>query len=1052
MLVLGLFAGLVAAVDAPPTAPPTEPPRSITVILDDNFPPFTLRDANGQLQGLLKDRWQLWQEHTGIAVELKGMDWAEAQRVMRAGGADVIDTISRTPAREPFYDFSAPYADLDVMLFFREHLSGIVDAASSRQFVIGVKDGDRCIDQLLEASAEHLQRYPSYAALVTAAARNEVAVFCMNQRPAEYLLTQAGLRAEFRHTPPIYTSQFHWAVGKGNTALRRRVADGFARIPPGASRRLEEKWFGAPVLASFTPYLHYAGYLLLGLIVVLLLMAARVYAMRQAVQHKTAELDNEQRLGALIEQGLAGVCECDLDGHLIRINDRYCEIVGQARAALIGRHLSEFMLEVDWAAEQALFERLRRGAGSGVIEKRYRRQDGGLSYAQVAIALIRDAAGEPAGFQALLTDITELKQAEQRLRDSERRFRELNSDLERKVQERTAEAVAANAAKSEFLAHMSHEIRTPLNAVLGLTQLLGREPLGENQRDLVERICTAGKSLLVIINDLLDLSKIEAGQLRIEPHPFDLGTLLAEVDSLMGSSAQAKGVRLRVSEPPRSLGPLVGDVLRLQQVLINLVGNAIKFTERGEVTLQVQVIETGELAVWLRFTVRDTGIGIAPAVLPRLFAPFTQADAGITRRFGGTGLGLSICKRLVELMGGEIGVESQSGQGSTFWFRLVLARAPAGPTVAVSGARPVASGDSPPCGSRLAGLNLLVVDDSAMSRDLVERALAYDDARATLAADGQLALEILRTRPTAFDAVLMDVQMPIMDGLTATRLIRTKLGLTDLPVIAFTAGVSSEQRAAARAAGVNDLLPKPLDLQALVNCLLRWVSPRPAAQPQRPEPAATPLASDDGAAFPDIAGIDRARAAQTLSRKRALFLRLLERFADEFADLVERVRHALAQGERETAGRWLHTLRGSAGTLGALGLMTSAEQLETAIAAGETELEARLASLGIELAALIEASAPWRGAATTTTPAAPGSPPPPAAWRQRLREDLRRHNMRALRRFDELQPVLMDALGEADTAALGRAIRGLRFGEALAVLDQSAVGGGDHATIEEVPP
>ncbi|WP_295441174.1 ATP-binding protein [uncultured Thiodictyon sp.] len=285
-------------------------------------------------------------------------------------------------------------------------------------------------------------------------------------------------------------------------------------------------------------------------------------------------------------------------------------------------------------------------------------------------------------------------------------------------QARTA-AEAANTAKTEFLTHMSHEIRTPLNAVLGLAQVLNREPLRDHQRDMVQRIQDAGQSLLAILNDVLDLSKIEAGQLRMEAAPFDPALLLAHIDTLMGPSARAKGLALRVAAPAIPPGRLVGDALRLQQVLLNLIGNAIKFTEQGEVTLRVAAVETDASAVRLRFAVCDRGIGIAPAALQQLFTPFTQADTGIMRRFGGTGLGLAISKHLVDLLGGEIGVESALGWGSTFWFELPFARA-AETSVSASAPDAVAQ---PPTLPRLTGAHLLVVDDSAMNRDLVERVL-----------------------------------------------------------------------------------------------------------------------------------------------------------------------------------------------------------------------------------------------------------------------------------------------------------------------------------------
>ncbi len=620
---------------------------------------------------------------------------------------------------------------------------------------------------------------------------------------------------------------------------------------------------------------------------------------------------------------------------------------------------------------------------------------------------------------------------------AEDEIRALNANLEHRVTVRTAEANAANAAKSEFLAHMSHEIRTPLNGVLGLAQVLNREPLTPGQHDLVERIQTAGQSLLVILNDVLDFSKIEAGQLRLESRPFDLETLMAKLASLMGQSAHAKGLALRLETPATPLGPLLGDALRLEQVLINLTSNAIKFTERGTVTLRVLTPEVGDEIARLRFEVTDTGMGIAPAALAALFTPFTQADAGIARRFGGTGLGLSICKQLVELMGGQLGADSQPGQGSTFWFEVPLRRVAGG-----TAAMPAAPTPARPDGPRLKGLHILVVDDSAMNRDLMERALLLEGAAATLAAEGQQALQLLKARPRAYDAVLMDVRMPVLDGLTATRRIRGELGLRELPIIAFTAGVLKEEREAARAAGVNDTLAKPLDLERMVALLLRWTRPAgdgaaitPEAQgggahpdlgqqgksqglaatsPETqgggphsdldqglaglspeildgaahpdlnhgkglaavsPEPPATNrAASPAGEAFPDIPGIDRAWVARTLGDDNAFFLRLLRRFTRESADAVQEIRDALAQGERETALRQLHTLRGNAGNLGALGLMAAAGAVETLVKAGpatgavETlikagpatgDLEVRLADLDHRLGALLVASAPW---------------------------------------------------------------------------------------------
>jgi signal transduction histidine kinase len=383
--------------------------------------------------------------------------------------------------------------------------------------------------------------------------------------------------------------------------------------------------------------------------------------------------------------------------------------------------------------------------------------------------------------------------------------------------ERLNEQLAvATASKSFFLASMSHEIRTPMNAILGFAKLLEDEPITEDQRQMAHHINRAGRSLLGIINDILDFSKIEAGQISVEQRPFHLSELLTHIDNLMGSVAQGKGLTLRLEarEETAVAGRLSGDVLRIEQVLINLVGNAIKFTPQGGVTLRVTPVSITESCARLRFDIEDTGIGLGPEAVAKLFSPFTQADSGIARRFGGTGLGLAISKCLVELMGGTIGVDSTLGIGSTFWFELPFER--------LADEEQPASIAAEVKGPRLRGLRLLVVDDSSINLKLAERVLQREGAKVTLMKDGQLALDGLRAHPEAFDLVLMDIQMPVMDGLTATRAIREELGLDTLPVIALTAGVLAEEKQNALDAGVNDFLPKPMDLDLMAAMIRRY--------------------------------------------------------------------------------------------------------------------------------------------------------------------------------------------------------------------------------------
>ena len=569
----------------------------------------------------------------------------------------------------------------------------------------------------------------------------------------------------------------------------------------------------------------------------------------------------------------------------------------------------------------------------------------------------------------LAAEIRERQRTEVQLRASEGRYRELNDNLEREVAARTAEAQAANAAKSEFLAQMSHEIRTPLYSMLGLAQLINREPLSAQQGEMVGRLQSAGESLLGILNDILDLAKIEASHLQIDARPFDLPALLQRLAHLYGPSALQKGLLLSLKVPPLPPSQLEGDSLRLEQILGNLISNAIKFTERGEILLQVEVIETLEQWLRLRFTIQDTGIGIAPAILNNLFKPFVQGEGGHSRRYGGTGLGLAISKRLVEMMNGEIGVDSQPGKGSRFWVELPFRRTAVPLVEPVTAVLPWEAQGTP-----LSGLRVLVVDDSADHRDLMDQALRLEGAEVSLARDGTQAIAILKAHPDGHDLVLMDLQMPVMDGFTATRLIRDELGLNDLPIIALTAGVLPEQRKAAFDAGVDEVLTKPIDLDQIAARLSIRVPPQAGAtntvlaDPRDPSsPLATPARAvrdpDPSAGFPDIAGIDRRQVEKHLDGNRAIFLKLLGGFASQFNQVMAEVRADLDQDHREAAAGRIHRLRGYAMSIGALGLGQQAGMLEDAIRQGEPALAESLNVLEHELVALLAAIAPWATAA-----------------------------------------------------------------------------------------
>ncbi|MDR7333298.1 ATP-binding protein [Roseateles asaccharophilus] len=533
-------------------------------------------------------------------------------------------------------------------------------------------------------------------------------------------------------------------------------------------------------------------------------------------QHAERLAHNEQQLSLALRGAALGVWDWHVGSGTMQVNARWAEMLGY-RLEEITPHVDSWRALVhpdDWpSVSDALVAHLRGHTDGYRCEHRLRHRGGHWIWVLDAGQVVeRDAEGQPVRALGIHLDISERRAAIDALEQS-------HNELELRVQERTAaltaataQANAASEAKSAFLANISHEIRTPMNAIVGLTRLLSMSPHDERQADRIAKIDGAASHLMLLIGDVLDLSKIESGHMTLEQLPLALPELLEQSLGMFSPQVQAKGLALKLDAGGLPDG-LLGDPTRLRQALLNLVGNAVKFTDHGEVGLRVSVLAQDTDAVTLRFEVSDTGPGVDPETAARLFSAFEQGEASTARRHGGTGLGLAITRRIAEMMGGEVGVDSQPGQGARFWFTARLrrdpcARLPQSPCTGLSAAERLRL--------RCHGRRVLLVEDNPVNQEIALAVLAQGALQVTVAGDGASALH--EAANDGFDAVLMDLHLPDMAGTEITRRLRAA-GIT-APVLALTASATPAERAQCAQLGMAAFLTKPLQPEALHQALL----------------------------------------------------------------------------------------------------------------------------------------------------------------------------------------------------------------------------------------
>lgn len=1064
----------------------------IKVGVDPNWAPIEFQDEEGRHRGITGDFLDLISERLGVRFEpTKNLSWTEIIEGVKNKEIDMFSALTYTEERTKFLNYTDSYFTLKVMIFGREDHPYITDMSElSSHGATAIVKGYAVIDRVRRdyPGIEIVEVADAEEAL-SALASGRVNHYIDSLITTTYKIQQQGYANIAVSGETSYNFPMSCGVRKDWPELQSLINKALDSITEEERNAIFARWRTVKVQQGFDYSLLWKlGVPLGGLLLGFFLWNRRLDA---AVRERTSALSKTtERLELATQSAQIGIWDWDLISDELEWDDKMYSLFGATKVGYPDPRLAWQRLvhpsDRDRAEEE--LRRARKGLDGGFTsEYRVIWPDGTERHIESHADVYRDSKGKPIRMIGMNWDISAKKVAEIEL------IEHLDG-LEGIVETRTEElrvaldkAEAATQAKSDFLANMSHEIRTPMNAIIGMNHLLLKCDLEPKERNFAQKMGSAAQNLLRIINDILDFSKIEAGKLDLEATEFHLNDVFVHLADVMGLKAHNKGLELVFVTQPEVPARAVGDPLRLSQILLNLCSNAVKFSEQGDIIIQTSLEARTERSVTVRFAIKDEGVGLTPEQVEGLFGAFTQADASTTRKYGGTGLGLTICKKLVEMMGGEIGVDSEPGKGSTFWFTVVMKLG--------EGAKPseyplperlnatkvlilddndlarqflrealvdfgfeVAEATSGTAGlkeleeacqrgepyglvlidwrmpdldgfetaeriqqnskirgiprivmvtaygreqkrqqaqeaciegflvkpfsrsdlfdalmdvfghvrrarrqldpfsletveglEKIRGAHLLLVEDKEVNQEVACGILEGEGFKVSVAVNGVEALKMVRATGGEFDLVLMDLQMPEMDGYTAAREIRKDSRFDDLPILAMTADALSGVQDKTVAAGMNGYATKPIDPPKLFTEMVKWIKPREVGESVSQEPEQEVLE------VPPLPGIDVERGLARLQGNHKLYRRVLEKFQRHQADAYERLRAAIEEGDIDEALRITHSLKGVVGSVSAPDLSQAVSKLDNELRSeSRKDLKPLLARFQVDLRTVVD--------------------------------------------------------------------------------------------------